>query len=82
MAKSKAMCMGCRNNCYNHEREGGCWYFADAKVVLRTSVQTWLPTPYRWSPQKTLSCHQPEGLHWLDKDDCRFIHNQKAERGR
>ena len=77
MAKSKSMCSGCRDNWYNHNREGGCWCYEGAKVVTRTSVGTWQPPPYKWSPQQTLSCHHPEGLHWIDIDDCRLERNWK-----
>ena len=78
MAKSRSMCSGCRDDYYNRNREGGCWCFATATVVTRTSVGTWQPPPYKWMPQKTLSCHHPEGLHWIGKDDCRLVHNWKA----
>ena len=77
MTKSKNMCSGCRDDFYNHNVKGGCWLYASAKVVVRSSVGTWEPPPYTWLPQKTLSCHHPEGLHWLDKNDCRFKHNWK-----
>ena len=77
MGKSRKMCLGCRDDWYNRNREGGCWSYGSAKVVERTSVGTWQPPPYTWLPQKVLSCHRPDGNHWLEKDDCRFKHNQK-----
>ena len=79
MAKSKSMCGGCRDDYYNQNRKEGCWCYAKATIVTRSSVGTWQPPPYQWNPQQTLSCHHPEGRHWLSKDDCRFKHNWKTD---
>ena len=72
MAKSKSMCTGCRDDYYNHNREGGCWSFASARVVERVQVGIWEPPPY--SPdrkQECLSCFQPEGFVMLEPTDPR-----------
>lgn len=45
------------------------------KVVERTQVGTWQNPPYRWQPQATLSCHRPEGRHWIERSDVRLIEN-------
>jgi hypothetical protein len=76
--KSKSMCVGCRNDFYNHgtnSTTGECWMFAKAKVVQATQVGSFQEPPYKWNPQTTLTCHAPDGRHWLEHDDCRFEHN-------
>ena len=78
MTKCKAMCSGCRDDFYNHNREGGCWSYATARVVKRVSVGTWEPPPYRRKPQETLSCHHPDGRHWLDRSDVRVVEDSVA----
>lgn len=71
--KTKSMCSGCREDYYNHNAEGGCWMFSDARIVERSQVGTWQNPPYKWLPQETLSCHTaPEGRHWIKKDDVRI----------
>ena len=77
MAKTKAMCGGCRDDYYNQNREGGCWCFENAKVVERTKVGVWQNPPYQWQPKKTLSCHSPEGSVWIKIDDPRTEANWK-----
>lgn len=72
-AKCKSMCTGCRNDFYNINREGGCWSYKSAEVVTRAQVGTWQNPPYRWRPRRTLSCHRPEGLSWVQEDDCRVV---------
>lgn len=74
----RTLCQGCRDDYYNHNRDGGCWGLPKAKVVRRTSVGTWQDPPYQWRPQRTLSCHTPDGQHWIDKDDPR-IEKRKAK---
>ncbi len=78
MAKTKELCCGCRDDYYNRNRDDGCWMFANAKLVQVTRVGTWQPPPYKWNPQTRLSCYHGEGHSMLAKDDCRFVHNQKA----
>ena len=74
MALSKAeklkRCVGCRQDFYNGNNPLGvqeCWSLKFAKSVERTRVGIWQNPPYVWRPQKTLSCHQPEGGVWLDR---------------
>ena len=74
----KKLCSGCHQNYYNqagNSDTGECWMLAGSKVVTRTSVGTWQNPPYEWTPQETLSCHSPEGRHWIDRDDCRLVEN-------
>lgn len=69
------LCRGCRDDYYN--RIGGCWHFRTSAIVIRTAVGTWDNPPYTWKPTRTLSCHRPDGQHWLQFEDCRFEHNWK-----
>ena len=75
MALSKAeklkRCVGCRENFYNGNNDLGvkeCWMLKTARSVERTMVGVWQNPPYVWNPQKTLSCHKPEGSVWLDRN--------------
>lgn len=70
--KNKSMCLGCRDDYYNHNRPDGCWCFATAKVVERTKVGTWQNPPYVWNQMETLSCNSPEGCAWIKDDDPRI----------
>lgn len=73
--EKKRLCQGCRDNYYNQSGNstiGECWMLSKAEPVVRTSVGTWQPPPYTWNPQTTLSCHHPEGRHWIKSDDCRI----------
>lgn len=70
--KSKSMCAGCRDNYYNQNVKGGCWCFADAKVVTKVQVGTWQPPPYERLPIKVLSCYHATGYSFLSLDDCRI----------
>lgn len=72
MNKTKAMCVGCHNDYYNHSEKNGCWMFEKASIVTMTSVGTWQEPPYKWNPQETLSCHRQVGRSWIDKDDPRI----------
>lgn len=73
MKKSKEMCRGCHDDFYNQNLEEGCWSFEKAQVVTRVSVGTWQPPPYKWIPQKVLSCFHCTGTHYLTRDDCRVV---------
>lgn len=73
MAKSKTLCSGCRNDYYNHNREGGCWSYQSARVVQLTKVGVWQNPPYKWTPRDTLSCHSPNGAVWINEDDPRVV---------
>ena len=75
MAKSKAMCSGCRDDFYNHNVAGGCWCFKTAKVVKRVQVGTWQPPPYNRSLQSVLSCYHCQGSSFLELTDCRIKGN-------
>jgi hypothetical protein len=70
--KSKTMCRGCRDDFYNQAEKNGCWCFEKATVVMKTKVGYWQSPPYRWEPEKTLSCHRPEGCAWIDANDVRI----------
>lgn len=72
MPKSKAMCRGCRDDYYNRSEKNGCWCYSSAQIVTRVKVGVWQPPPYARLPEKTLSCHRPEGYVWLKLDDCRI----------
>lgn len=77
----KQLCSGCRDNYYNahgNSTTGECWAFGTAKTVTRTQVGTWDRPPYEWVPQKTLSCHRPEGRHWIKRDDVRITATRGA----
>ena len=73
MAKSKEMCVGCRNDYYNHNRDEGCWMFEKARIVKRVRVGTWEPPPYsKKRAAKYLSCYHCQGSAFLDMNDCRL----------
>ena len=78
MSKAKVLCQGCRNDFYNHNREGGCWSFEKAKVVQRTRVGYFQEPPYTWNPVTTLSCYHEPGIALISKDDCRLKENWKS----
>jgi len=74
--EKKKLCRGCRDNYYNHSgnsTSGQCWMLESAQPVERTKVGTWQNPPYQWHPQTTLSCHHPEGEHWIKIDDVRIV---------
>ena len=72
MNKTKQACVGCYNDFYNHQREGGCWCFQNATVVTRIKVGTFESPPYSPSRAKEyLSCYSPQGSAMLKPDDCR-----------
>jgi len=72
MAKSKTMCLGCRDDYYNHSEKDGCWMFANAEIVTRVRVGTWEPPPYaKERAVKCLSCFTAQGYSFLPLDDCR-----------
>jgi len=80
MSKTKDMCRGCRDDFYNHNRVGGCWSFANAKVVSRVRVGIWEPPPY--SPKRAercLSCFHPEGYAMIELDDCRVRERKESD---
>jgi hypothetical protein len=79
MAKSKAMCSGCREDFYNHNQPDGCWCFAGAKIVTRMCVGTWQPPPYVWRPEEVLSCFSPEGSSMIKRNDCRVVTERAKE---
>jgi len=72
MNKTKQMCVGCRNDFYNHNQPDGCWSFKNAKVVKKVQVGTWQPPPYSRTPRQVLSCYHAEGYSFLNLDDCRI----------
>lgn len=77
MPKSKSMCSGCRNDFYNHNCEGECWSFKNAKIVTRMQVGTWQPPPYIWFGIKCLTCYHAEGYSMIERSDCRVVKNDK-----
>ena len=70
--KNKSMCVGCRDDFYNHNQPDGCWCYSTAKVVERTRVGVWQNPPYTWHATETLTCHAPEGSVWIKEDDPRI----------
>ncbi len=75
------LCKGCHNDFYNHQGAdialgGCCWSLKTAQPVVMTMVGYWQPPPYTWHPQQTLSCHRPEGMAWISRDDVRLKENQ------
>jgi len=83
VAKSKAMCVGCRDNFYNHNQPDGCWCFASAKIVRRVRVGIWEPPPYsRDRAEKYLSCFTRDGYAMLSLDDGRVVFDVAATRKR
>jgi hypothetical protein len=78
MSKTKKLCRGCRNDYYNQNRDGGCWSFAEAKVVKRQRVGTWQPLPYSWHPETVLGCYHADGCSMLCRDDPRIEETKKA----
>lgn len=74
-AEKLKRCVGCRDNFYNGSNAIGvneCWNLKSARSVERTMVGIWQNPPYVWSPEKTLSCHRPEGSVWLGRNDSRM----------
>ena len=77
MPKTKAMCAGCHQDFYNKNVEGGCWMWKTSKITTKMRVGIWQNPPYEWSPQKFLSCYQPEGYALIEKNDCRVVLKKK-----
>jgi len=74
MPKDKTMCVGCRDDFYNQNREEGCWSFKTAKIVTRIQVGTFENPPYsRKRAKKVLQCFLPDGCSMLKTDDCRVV---------
>ena len=74
MKKTKLMCSGCRDDFYNHNRDGGCWSFARAKIRKRMIVGTWENPPYNENRlESKLSCYAPEGQSIIEAGDCRIV---------
>ena len=71
MPKNKKMCSGCHQEYYNSHAKDGCWMYGTAKIVTRMRVGTWDRPPYKWKPEKVLSCYQPDGAVMLTLDDFR-----------
>ena len=78
--KTKAMCVGCRNDFYNQTRPNGCWSFDSATIVPRIQVGTFENPPYKTNRVKPyLSCYHAEGCAMLKPDDCRVRDTQFSE---
>ena len=77
--KSKSMCDGCHDDFYNRSVSGGCWCFADAKIVVRMRVGVWQNPPYEWNPQECLSCYNPDGSRMIEKNDPRVVDPEAVE---
>ena len=77
--KSKSMCVGCREDYYNHNASGGCWCFENAKVVVRMRVGVWQNPPYQWNPQNVLSCFSPDGARMIERCDPRVVDPEAVE---
>jgi hypothetical protein len=77
MKKSKALCVGCRDDFYNGQNPMGvkeCWGYATAKVVQRFRLGWWITpdTPGAFEKVTTLSCHHAPGryAHFERLPDC------------
>ncbi len=80
-AEKLKLCRGCRDNFYNTSGAnialgGHCWSLKTAKPLERTMIGIWQNPPYTWRPQQTLSCHRPEDMAWINRDDVRLRENQ------
>ena len=74
-AEKLQLCCDCRDDFYNDHNPLGvkeCWHLSSARSVVRTRVGIWQNPPYEWHPEKTLSCHTPEGWAWIARDDDRI----------
>lgn len=72
MGKSKQMCVGCRDDFYNHREKDGCWNFPSATVMDRIRVGIWENPPYsRDRAVECLSCFNPDGSAMIKLSDPR-----------
>jgi hypothetical protein len=64
-AKSKQLCVGCRDNYYNGQGAAECWSYKTAKVVTRYMLGWWTaPTvPGAFTEVETLRCHSAPGQY-------------------
>jgi hypothetical protein len=65
--KSKEMCVGCRDDWYNHNRGDGCWSYGNAKVVRRYKIGWWVQpdSVSAFTEVETLDCHNAYGHYAL-----------------
>ncbi len=78
MVKNKSMCIGCRNDRYNHpgtcERPGidapvtckECWTYEEAKVVKKKRVSINQQPPFKQKEQEVLECMHEPGYAYVD----------------
>ena len=62
-AKTKSLCVGCRNDFYNGRGAAECWSYKNAKVCTRWRLG-WLVTPDTkgaFTKVTTLDCHHAPG---------------------
>lgn len=69
-AKSKRLCVGCRDNFYNGEGAAECWSFKSAKVVRRWKLGWWTRPvePSAYTEVYTLDCHHAPGKYAMHKE--------------
>ena len=63
--KTKALCVGCRDNFYNGQGAAECWAYKDAQVVTRYRLGWWTPPtePGAFTEVITLNCHHAPGQY-------------------
>ena len=80
--QKRRLCHGCRDDFYNGHNPLGikeCWGLKSAKQVERVCVGIWDRPPYLWHPEKTLSCHRPNGMVWLQRGDVRVMDKKRYD---
>lgn len=69
-AKSKDLCLGCRNNFYNGNNPyevKECWSYKGAKVELRKRVSIHQRPPWNQTAVPTMSCYHAQGYVFVGK---------------
>lgn len=65
---TKADCAGCRDDFYNMNREGGCWSFDSAKMVMARDVPIDMRPPYSFPETLRPSCFHAQGYVRVKKE--------------
>lgn len=66
-SEKRRMCSGCRDEFY-HNRDGMCWSFDDAKVVVKKEVSVDQRPPWTQKARKFLSCFRRQRYVYVGKD--------------
>lgn len=67
MKKSKQMCVGCRDNFYNLERDG-CWLFESATIMKKKKVAMDQHPPWTQLADTVLSCRRESGYVYVGEN--------------